>query len=298
MFAAQAVDQENIYLPLVSTSSAGRIAYVNDGTADWSIHVVNGDGTGDHAITDFPLTMPDNPSWWPDGTRLAFDMFEQDLSSRQIYVMQDDGSHVQRITSDPVGASDPAWSPDGSRIAFVAQRDGNGEIYVMNADGSNPVRLTNHPSLDAEPAWSPDGSRIVFSSRRDLDTEIYVMSANGSNLTRLTTVEGVDSNPAWSPNGLWIAFCSQRGGPGGSFVPPDLYVMNSDGSGAVNLTNTDEYINCWPTWSADSARIAFTLGRILPTAPSSAIYTIGVNGTGTTYLAGSFRYNFRADWSR
>ncbi|HEY0737720.1 MAG TPA: DPP IV N-terminal domain-containing protein [Herpetosiphonaceae bacterium] len=296
--ADQALDQKTIYAPLVGTGGPGRIAYVNDDTAGWSIHVVNGDGTGDVAITDFPLTTPDNPSWSPSGTRLAFDAPGAGSSLRQIYVMQDDGSDIQQITNDPGGASDPSWSPDGSAIAFVSARDGNQEIYVMNANGSNQVRLTNNSSLDVEPAWSPDGSRIVFTSTRDGNAEIYSMLANGAGLTRLTNDPIQDTSPAWSPNGLWIAFCSQHGGAPGGTTPPDLFVMSSNGSGAVNLTNTAEYVDCGPTWSPDSTRIVFTRGTIPPTPTSSTLYSVGVDGTSYGFLAGSFRYNFSPAWSR
>lgn len=291
--ASQALDQGTIYLPFVGTGGPGRIAYVNDDTAGWSIHVVSGDGTGDVAITDFPLVTPNNPSWSPYGTRLAFDAPGASSSLRQIYVMQNDGSDVQQITNDTGGASDPAWSPDGSRIAFVSQRDGNQEIYVMDSDGSNQARLTNHAADDTEPDWSPDGSRIVFTSRRDGNAELYSMPANGSGLRRLTNNPAADTSPAWSPNGTWIAFCSSR--TAGSL---DVYVMLSDGSGATNMTLTDQYAECGPTWSPDGRRIAFTRGTIPPTTTSSTIYSVGVDGTGYGFLAGSFRYNFSADWTR
>lgn len=290
---APAPDHATIYVPFVGTAGPGRVAYVNDDTAGWSIHVVSGDGTGAVAITDFPLTTPNNPSWSPYGTRLAFDAPGESSSLRQIHVMQNDGSDVQQITNDSGGASDPAWSPDGSRIAFVSRRDGNPEIYVMDSDGSNQVRLTNHAALDAEPGWSPDGSRIVFTSHRDGNAEIYSMSANGSDLARLTTHPAADTGPAWSPNGLWIAFCSPRTGSAS-----DMYVMRSDGSGATNMTLTDQYAECGPAWSPDSRRIAFTRGTIPPATTSSTIYSVGVDGTGYGFLAGSFRYNFSADWTR
>lgn len=298
--ADQVLDQESIYVPLVSTPGPGRIAYVNDDTAGWSIHVVNGDGSGDHAITDFPLNTPNNPSWSPDGTRLAFDEYEQGTgtSRRQMYVMGDDGSNVEQITTDPGGATNPAWSPDGSRIAFVSTRDGNQEIYVIDADGSNLVRLTNHAAADTEPGWSPDSSHLVFTSERDGNAEIYSVLANGSNPTRLTTDEAVDTTPAWSPNGLWIVFCSQRLSTSGQFLPANLRIMSSNGSGAVDITKTDDQNDCGPTWSSDSTRIVFTRGAPQVAPPSSVLYNMSVDGTQVSYLVGSWRYNFSPVWTR
>jgi len=64
------------------------------------------------------------------GTKIAF-VSDRD-GSDSIYVMDVDGSNVQRLTDDPWNATEPAWSPDGSQIVFV---NDNQNISVMDADG-------------------------------------------------------------------------------------------------------------------------------------------------------------------
>jgi TolB protein len=62
--------------------------------------------------------------------------------TQEIYVMDADGSNLQRLTFDEAEDAAPIWSPDGTRIAFESRHNDNQAIYVMNADGSNRQRLT------------------------------------------------------------------------------------------------------------------------------------------------------------
>ena len=164
-----------------------------------------------------------------------------------------------RVTRNRASDYDPAWSPDSRRIAFVSSRDGDSEIYVVNVDGSGTTRLTGVPGEDENPAWSPDGARIAFWSDRDDDADIYVMNSDVDQprwRSRRTTT--MTSYSPWSPDGARIAFTSDRDRQGDE----EIFAMNADGSGVVQLTatsgDTDDW---WPTWSPDGARIAFVSDR-------------------------------------
>jgi Tol biopolymer transport system component len=98
---------------------------------------------------------------------------------------------------------------------------------------------------------------IAYQSREPEDRRwyVYVMDSDGGN--RLRLIEGQSgflSAPAWSPDGTQIAFVSDRGGS------PDVWVMNSDGSEAVNITN-EEAKDHSPAWSPDGEWIAFASVR-------------------------------------
>ncbi len=124
--------------------------------------------------------------------------------------------------------------------------------------------------------------KIAFMSRRDGNDEIYSMNGDGSNVTRLTHNTAGDVTPAWSPDRRKIAFSR------GSSFTWKLYVMNADGSGAIQRTNLVGARDDQPAWSPDGAKIAFT--RHTHTFVNrqivfhTDIYVINANGSGLTRL--------------
>jgi Tol biopolymer transport system component len=164
-----------------------RIVFRSNRDDNGEIYVMSADGTGQTRLT-FNTASDHSPAWGPGG-QIAF------VSTRQgtgIYVMNDDGSDVRRVTTFAPNRNEyrPNWSPDGSKIAFQGDRDipiGNTEIYVMNADGTGQQRLTNYPGHDDWPDWSPDGGQIAFSRGASfLTPEIYVIGAAGGEPREVT----------------------------------------------------------------------------------------------------------------
>jgi Tol biopolymer transport system component len=72
-----------------------------------------------------------SPSWSPDGSRLVFELTEDDgheLSASDIYMYDLAASRMHRLTStQSVIERRPSFSSDGTRIAFD---DNTGGIYV------------------------------------------------------------------------------------------------------------------------------------------------------------------------
>jgi TolB protein len=89
------------------------------------------------AVTDLEVDTAPAPS--PDGNRIAF-MSLRD-GNWEIYVVNTDGSNLQRLTDDPGQDGLPTWSPDGRAIAFVSSRGGSWAIWAMTPEGSDPQEL-------------------------------------------------------------------------------------------------------------------------------------------------------------
>ena len=263
----------------------GRIVFSN-GTEDvWSMRA---DGTDVVRLTRSRALQFD-PTWSPDGSRIAYRHQTGDDSSTEIYVMDADGSHPTRLTRNHVADWGPDWSPDGAEIAWNSQT-GSGSSgllgYVMAPDGSGRARLSRHPV--EYPAWSPDGSRIAFMAQEpdaygsNPDYNIFVMNADGSDLRRLTTAPGEDGWPAWSPDGSRIVFASARDdcsvrdledcrttGDIGPWMDP--WIVDADGSDQHRLTWA---FGQFFAWSPDGSAILAT--------GYGGLYVIRPDGSGKT----------------
>jgi len=107
-----------------------------------------------------------------------------------------------------------------SRIAFTSVSRvprAHSELYVVNADGSEKRLLAHlrwHGDIGAGAAWSPDGQTIFFGDK-----------SRGRLAER-----GIE--PGWSPDGAEISF---RSGRDGNY---EIYVMNADGSGLMNVSKS------------------------------------------------------------
>lgn len=269
-------------------SLMGEIAFVSDRDGNEQIYVMNADGSDQRRVTHTSTDCVE-PSWSPDGTRIAYSVEWEDFFTQEIYVIDTDGSNQHLLFKTSYSAGDPTWSPDGSLIAFVTDDHPTypglfTDIAVMNPDGTN-VQFIRYPwgSSSEDPAWSPDGKQIAFSGGAESWYYIVVMNADGTNLRNLT--EDIDWthqtwSPAWSPDGQFIAFSAWALGGGGL----GLYVMNADGSNPRLLI--DNSLN--PTWSPDGKHIAFDYG--------SDIYVVDVDGSNLRRLTTSPGLDYDPTW--
>ena len=256
-----------------------------------------------------------------DGTRIIFQSTPDGAACDQQYTMNVDGSNRRRVSNGEGRTTCGFFTPDGREIVY-ASTHGAGpacpprpdmsrgyvwpiypgyDIYRGNADGSGLRNITNSPGYDAEPTIGPDG-RIVFTSVRDGDMEIYSMNGDGSDVRRLTNRVGPDGGPFFNKDGSRIVFRGRTLTAGaeldrykillkdGLWQPTslELFVMNRDGSGLRQVTNSSA-ASFAPYFHPDGRRIIFSSNITSQQGRGEFdLYMINVDGTGlerVTYAA-------------
>jgi TolB protein len=163
------------------------------------------------------------PAWSPDGSQVAYvdgESVANTVPSRygDLFVVDDDGSEAQRLTSGP--DADPDWSAR-DEIVFIRGENlpsprANDDVWVRDVATGTERQLTRTPpgTFEAAPAWSPDGSLIAFArvtggfSAIGTAT-IHLMNRDGTGERQVLSHELSAYRPyslSWSPDGRTIAY--------------------------------------------------------------------------------------------
>jgi TolB protein len=284
-----------------AASVPGEIAYPGNG----NIYLINANGTDQRVLisggSKFRVDHWGGIAWSRDATQIAFTVGNHRAGDRygdtlRLYVAAADGTNVRPLSGAPQGSFAPTWSPDNSLIAFSIRGKDETSIAVIGVDGTGLRKLAS--STDPQdfywaPDWSTDGAWILFESNPidGLRSRLMAVRPDGTGLHQLVTLD--TSNHCicadWSPDGNRIAY--QAPGTPPRYDYPDIWVMNADGSGRIQLTRNrarDEN----PDWSPDGKRIAFYSER----AGNAEIYWIPAAGGQARRVTHDPWYNGAPRW--
>jgi dipeptidyl aminopeptidase/acylaminoacyl peptidase len=149
----------------------------------------------------------------------------------------------------------PPPPPADPAIVFSAGWDYS-VLTVADADGSNKKVITPQVKgvYNTRPDWSPDGKKIVFVDNATGPTAINIINVDGTGQRRILALRNSWGPVAWSPvplaDGKYkIAFCHKEELPDGTLKEDnDLFLVNLDGTGEVQLTDTPDIDEGY--WSA------------------------------------------------
>jgi Tol biopolymer transport system component len=228
-----------------------RIVFQTNRDGNQEIYSMKTDGSNPLRLTN-NSTFDGEPSFGAAGSKVVFTSLRD--GNAEIYIMNPDGTDQKRLTTSLGDDTHPALSPDGTKVAFISSRAGGLELFVMNADGTNPKQLTFTASSEFTPSFSPDGTKILYSGYDGNDPEVYVIDVDGSNNVNVTNNTKDDRNPSFSPDGTKIVYEVYDN----ANLNFDIGVMNADGTGQTNITNTIASYDTAPSYSPDGQHITYT----------------------------------------
>lgn len=198
---------------------------------------------GDYDVPPFSLGDPTAFDFTPDSSEIVFarntDKVEATSTNNDLFIVSVSGGEAKRITGDNPGSdTTPRYSPDGKYIAYRSQTRNGYEsdrfrlmLYDRKA-GTSKELSTGFDRWTGELVWAPD-SQNIFIVAEDRGRELIgLASVNGG--VKPVIANTASNGITISSDGKTLAFTRSS-----LAIPSEVFVANSDGSGARQLTQAN-----------------------------------------------------------
>jgi len=171
------------------------------------IDVMNANGTHVKTLLGSGHWSNVRANYSPNGRRIAFSSDRGGLQSA-VWVMNANGTGLERLTRPKLRGFWPDWAPSGHRILFSDNCClPHSNLWTVRPDGSGTKKLTHvRQGVDAAfGSYSPNGRRIVtFFSRGCANSpcrHFSTLRSDGSHFDRVVTRKANTFLTDWGPGG-------------------------------------------------------------------------------------------------
>ena len=199
-------------------------------------------------------------------------------SNADIYVLDGNGTGMEKFTFNAGLDRNPIWSPDG-RIVFGSNRRGPIDLYETSGPGREQMLWKS--DQDKFPSdWSRDGHFILYHSF-DAQTlrDIWVLPMDGDRKPCVFLKTNADERWAsFSPDGRWVAYMSNEQGPNEIYIRP--FAQQSPCGSTVAPSDERYQVSTLggihPRWRNDSKELYYIA------FPNAVMMAVRITAKGTT----------------
>jgi dipeptidyl aminopeptidase/acylaminoacyl peptidase len=195
--------------------------------------IMDADGSNHRKLTNRDISES-NPTWSPDGNRIAFRSSTEDDGS-EIYIYWVESGSLARVTQLEKSPSEISWSPDGRQLAFnMKVPESNSKL----ADSKQPperAEWAKSPRVTTRLNYQSDGSGYIDPGF----THIFTVPAEGGAPRQITTGDYHHSgDPVWSADGENLIFSANRYDDWQyNFRESELYAVDVENGDIEQLTD-------------------------------------------------------------
>jgi Tol biopolymer transport system component/DNA-binding winged helix-turn-helix (wHTH) protein len=232
------------------------------------------------------------PGFAPVGDALAYICIEDDgyysLNLRELR-----GGKSTRLFGGLQRIGGTSWTRDGAHIIFSYNFSSynamaGGDLWQFTPGRTGHLEKMQFGHDASSPVTSSSGNRLAYVQSRVNENIWRVdLDAAKAHAHKLLTSTREENGPNISPDGKKIVFVSNRAGSG------EIWVCDSDGANARQLTSFGGALTGTPRWSPDGKQIAFDSRA----GGEANIYLVDAAGGAPRKLETGTRVNSLPSWS-
>ncbi len=181
-----------------------------------------GDKNGTHPLLDNELpTGAYRPQWSPDGTRILFEGYGNNIDSYFVYDLETEQLVDILDGYDIAYQGYASWAPDSEWIIFTADDNANASlirIFKVRTNGQDLQAITpvQYEIVYYEAQWSPVGDYIAvlsedYNTYTGLQFNLFSPEGQHKKTFKLNDLYIYEEDWLWTPDGQWIVFTDDWG---------------------------------------------------------------------------------------